>query len=138
MTSPHLQTVTLDHVGIAATDGSLPLATLLGSRNFSPREMPSGVTVARFGPNDALELVWPRTDSSPVSNFIAKRGPGLHHVALAVNQSLDELRWHLAAAGVRFASAVEPSSDGRPSLFIHPASTGGVLVELVQGGNARV
>ena len=133
MKSPHIPALALDHVGIAAHNDALPLATMLGGEPDAPREMPSGVTVARFGPGAALELLWPRTDTAPVSNFLARRGPGLHHVALAVDVSLVELRSQLAAGGVRFAGDVEPSSDARPSLFVHPSCTGGVLIELVQG-----
>ena len=47
--------------------------------------------------------------------------------------ALDELMPQLAAAGVRFAGSIEPSSDGRPSLFVHPSGTGGMLIELVEG-----
>ncbi len=133
MIEPGVPAVALDHVGIAASDLSLPLTTMLGGIPETPRAMPSGVSVARFGPGQTLELVWPHRERSPVTSFLARRGPGLHHVALAVDAPLSELRPRLILAGVRLASDVEPSSDGRLSLFIHPESTGGVLVELVQG-----
>jgi catechol 2,3-dioxygenase-like lactoylglutathione lyase family enzyme len=127
-----LEAVALDHVGLAAARGSTALTGLLGSAPV-PREMPSGVTVGRFGPGGMLELVWERRPDSPITAFLERRGPGLHHVALRVAEPLGELAARLAEAGVRLAGPVEPSSDGRPSLFVHPRSTGGVLVELVEG-----
>jgi methylmalonyl-CoA/ethylmalonyl-CoA epimerase len=123
----------LDHVGIAAHGPTAPLVSMLADGPLSPRDMPSGVTVARFGPGEMLELVWPRTDTSPVGGFLARRGPGLHHVALAVDVPLRELTGDLAARNVRLTGPIEESSDGRPSVFVHPASTGGVLIELVEG-----
>jgi methylmalonyl-CoA/ethylmalonyl-CoA epimerase len=133
MSEPLLPVVSLDHVGIAATGADLRLTTLIGHGPGEGRRMPSGVVVGRFGPADALELVWPGAGGSPIAGFLARRGPGLHHLAFQVDIELGELRDRFAGAGVRVVGAVEPSSDGRPSLFIHPSATGGVLVELVQG-----
>jgi methylmalonyl-CoA/ethylmalonyl-CoA epimerase len=127
-----LEATAVDHVGIAATASSTPLTALLGAA-VSVREMSSGVAVGRFGPHDALEVVLPHRDGSPIGSFLSRRGPGLHHVGLRVDEPLGDLLPRLAAAGVRVVGAVEPSADGRPSLFIHPSSTGGVLVELVEG-----
>jgi methylmalonyl-CoA/ethylmalonyl-CoA epimerase len=126
--------VSLDHVGIASPGAELPLGALIGSSpDGGGRRMPSGVVVGRFGPSDALELVWPGAGGSPIESFLARRGPGLHHLAFRVDVELGELHEHLARAGVRIVGAIEPSSDGRPSLFVHPSATGGVLVELVEG-----
>jgi methylmalonyl-CoA/ethylmalonyl-CoA epimerase len=125
--------VALDHVGIAAADAELRLGSLIGDGPRDGRRMPSGVVVGRFGPAEALELVWPGAGGSPIEGFLARRGPGLHHVCFRVDCELTDLRDRLAGAGVRVVGAVEPSSDGRPSLFVHPSATGGVLVELVQG-----
>jgi hypothetical protein len=133
MNDSQLPAVAIDHVGIAAHTDSLPLASMLGGVVLGSRSMPSGVTVAHFGPERMLELVWPHAGTGPVTNFLARRGPGLHHLALAVEVPLAELGPQLACNGVRLAGEIEPSSDGRPSLFVHPSSTGGVLVELVQG-----
>jgi len=134
MSEPRIDACKLDHVGIAAEGPSSPLVSLLGNGTLEAKEMPSGVSVARFGPDLALELVWPRTTSSPIRNFLTRRGPALHHLAVAVDVPLTELMAQLAATGVRFAGGIEPSSDGRPSLFVHPSGTGGVLIELVEGG----
>ena len=124
----------VDHVGIAAPDPAAPLARLLGTDPAAGgRAMPSGVTVGRFGPGGGLELVWPGRPGTPVDGFLARRGPGLHHVALRVGVALESLRDELRAAGVELVGEVDVSSDGRPCLFLHPRSTGGVLVELVEG-----
>jgi methylmalonyl-CoA/ethylmalonyl-CoA epimerase len=123
----------LDHVGIAAEGSELPLAALLGVAEPELKTMPSGVAVGRFGRDEALELVVPTGSDTPIDRFLQKRGAGLHHVALAVDQPLVELLPRLRAAGIEVAGEIEPSSDGRLSLFLHPSSTGGVLVELVEG-----
>jgi len=122
----------LDHVGIAAEDPELPLARLLGVPVPELKTMPSGVAIARFGPDRALELVVPTGPGTPIDRFLEKRGAGLHHVALMVDRPLDEVLPRLLAAGIEVAGVIEPSSDGRPSLFLHPSSMGGVLVELVE------
>jgi methylmalonyl-CoA/ethylmalonyl-CoA epimerase len=128
-----LAVVAVDHVGLAAGGSATPLTRLLGAA-LQGQAMPSGVTVARFGPADALELVWPGRPGTPVDGFLERRGPGLHHVALRVDEDLGAVQPALRAAGLAFAGpGVERSSDGRPCLFLHPKSTGGVLVELVQG-----
>lgn len=124
----------VDHVGIAAPDPESPLARLLGcDPGAIGKPMPSGVTVGRFGPAAGLELVWPGRPGTPVDGFLARRGPGLHHVALRVEVALERLRDELRSAGVELVGEVDVSSDGRPCLFLHPRSTGGVLVELVEG-----
>jgi methylmalonyl-CoA/ethylmalonyl-CoA epimerase len=123
----------LDHVGIAVSGRVAPLAALLGDHPRNLVHMPSGVVVARFGPEERLELVAAGRPGSPIERFLERRGAGLHHVALQVDEPLGDLVPRLEAADVELAGAVEPSSDGRPSLFVHPSSTGGVLVELVEG-----
>jgi hypothetical protein len=124
----------VDHVGIAAPDPEAPLAQLLGADPAAAgKPMPSGVTVGRFGPGGGLELVWPGRPGTPIDGFLARRGPGLHHVALRVEIGLGLLREELLAAGVELVGGVDVSSDGRPCLFLHPRSTGGVLVELIEG-----
>jgi methylmalonyl-CoA epimerase len=123
----------LDHVGIAASTSSLPLLDLLETDLGKGQQMPSGVTVEKFGPGEKIELVWPATEGSPVQSFLERRGPGLHHIGLRVEGPLEALLPQLTEAGVRLAGKIEPSADGRPSLFIHPESTGGVLVELIEG-----
>jgi methylmalonyl-CoA/ethylmalonyl-CoA epimerase len=134
--APLIEAVAVDHVGIAAPGASSPLAEALGAESPTGIAMPSGVTVARFGPARGLELVWPGRPGTPIDSFLARRGPGLHHVALRVDVDLAELRGRMEQAGLALVgSGIERSSDGRPCLFLHPRGTGGVLVELVQGAS---
>lgn len=125
--------VALDHVGIAAPGADLPLARALGAGALELTEMPSGVAIARFGPGERLEVVTPARPGSPVERFLERRGPGLHHVAFEVEGALASVLAGLRGAGLEPVGGIEPSSDGRPSVFLHPGSTGGVLVELVEG-----
>ena len=129
---PLLRVSRLDHVGLAAPAPATPLTQALGAAPAGI-PMPSGVTVARFGPAGALELVWPGRAGTPVDGFLARRGPGLHHVALQVDEELAPLARRLEAGGLTLVGGIEQSSDGRPCVFLHPRGTGGVLVELVQG-----
>jgi len=129
-----LPAVALDHVGIAVPGAAgNPLAHALGADDPALQEMPSGVAIARFGPGEQLELVTPARPGNPVERFLARRGPGLHHVAFQVDSPLASLLAGLRSAGIETAGGIEPASDGRASVFLHPSTTGGVLVELVQG-----
>ena len=125
--------VRLGHVAVASRDLDHPLVGLLDGARLTGREMPSGVRVARLG---QLEFVSPAREDSPVDRFLATRGPGLHHLALVVADPLERVRARLGEAGVETIGAIEPGSDGRRTLFLHPRSMGGVLVELVEGGGS--
>lgn len=123
----------LDHVGIAveAADRS-PLVAALGSAALELVPMPSGVAVGRFGPDRRLELVVPDRDDNPIARFLERRGPGLHHIAFRVQGTLAALLPQLEAAGLTPVGPIEPASDGRLCVFLHPSTTGGVLVELIE------
>ena len=82
--------------------------------------------------NTAIELVAGTTPDSPISKYIEKRGPGIHHIALEVDD-IHGLVGRLVDAGVRMIDAQpRPGAHGTTVAFVHPKSTGGVLVELVQ------
>lgn len=132
--APVLAAFELDHVGIAAPSAAeLPLARALDAAGTPLSEMPSGVAVGRFGPEDRLELVTPARPGSPIERFLERRGPGLHHIALRVDEPLADVLARLLTEGIEATGEIETSSDGRPCVFLHPSSTGGVLVELVAG-----
>lgn len=83
-----------------------------------------------------IELVEPAADDSPVSNFVAKRGGGLHHLAWRVDD-LDRALEALKRAGVRLIDeAPRPGAHGTRVAFVHPKATGGVLSELVEDPSA--
>jgi len=80
-----------------------------------------------------LELLEATSENSTIAKFIAKRGEGLHHVCLKVEDlrgAVDRLK----KDGVRLVSdEIKTGAGGHQYVFVHPASTGGVLLELVQG-----
>ncbi len=78
-----------------------------------------------------IELLEPTEEESVIGRFLAKRGEGLHHIAVHVEE-IDEMFKKLTAQGVRLASdAVRVGAGGHRYFFVHPASTGGVLLEIV-------
>lgn len=103
-----------------------------GAKCTTPEEVPSqGVRVAFIG---RLELLEPLGVDSPVARFLAKRGPGLHHLAYSTTDLAGELV-RLSEAGVRLIdSKPRIGAGGHQIAFIHPSSTGGTLIELVLDG----
>jgi methylmalonyl-CoA epimerase len=84
-----------------------------------------------------LELLEPLSESSPIAKFIAKRGEGLHHVSLRV-PDLSAAVERLKKNGVRLVSdEMKIGAGGHRFVFVHPASAGGVLLELVEEGDNR-
>jgi LAO/AO transport system kinase len=127
----------IDHVGIAVADvdASLKFFTgVLGLASDAPQDIAGQKTRVRFvDTGDAkLELVESLAAGSPIGNFIEKRGPGLHHVALRV-ADIHAAIAKVTAAGVRMIDQ-EPRRGAHGSLiaFVHPGDTHGVLVELKQ------
>ena len=91
------------------------------------------VRVAMLGIGESrIELLEASSDDSPISKFLEKRGPGIHHIAVRV----DDIRGALAGLKQKGARLIdeEPRVGARGCLvaFVHPSSTGGVLLELVQ------
>ena len=79
-----------------------------------------------------IELLEPTSDDSPISKFLEKRGPGIHHIAVEVDDIAASLAL-LKSQGMRLIDE-EPrlGAEGCLVAFVHPASTNGVLLELVQ------
>jgi methylmalonyl-CoA epimerase len=128
---------TLDHIGIAVGDLGKALAfyrDALGLEVEPPEEVPSQQVRAHFVPvGDAtIELLEPTTPDSPIAKFIEKRGPGVHHVTLRVDD-LRAVLERLKERGIRLIDEQpRPGAEGALIAFVHPASTHGVLVELKQ------
>lgn len=79
-----------------------------------------------------IELVQPTSDDFGIAKYLAKRGPGMHHVCLEVDD-IDGMMQTLKAKGIQLINQeVRVAADGKKYAFIHPKSTGGVLVELYQ------
>lgn len=128
---------TIDHIGIAVRDLGESLAFFkdaLGLELDAPEDVPSQRVRAHFlqAGEAAFELVEPTADDSPIAQFIARRGAGLHHVALRVDDIVAALA-ELKAKGVRLIDETpRPGAHDSLVAFIHPASAHGVLVELKQ------
>jgi LAO/AO transport system kinase len=127
--------IRIDHLGIAVNSihEALAFYETLGlgatAREIVPEER---VSIAMLPAGDSrIELLEATAPDSPVAKFLARRGPGLHHVALRVpdlNAAVERLR----ASGARLLNDPRPGAGGHLYVFVHPASTGGVLIELTQ------
>ena len=128
---------TLDHVGIAVRDLQEALAfyrDLLGLEIEPPEEVASQGVRAHFIPvgEASLELLEATSPGSPVAKYVEKRGPGLHHLTLKVDD-IHEALSRLKAGGARLIDEVpREGAGGSLVAFVHPASAHGVLVELKQ------
>jgi methylmalonyl-CoA epimerase len=127
----------IDHVGVAVEDIDAALALYQGSLKMPlvHRETVAdqGVEAALLDVGDGhVELLAPLGPETAVGKFLARRGPGLHHVAYRV-ESVEDTLSALSGAGMRLIDE-RPRTGIRGSLvaFVHPGSTGGVLTEIVQ------
>ena len=126
---------TLDHIGVAVNslEATLPLyQTLLGLELLKTELVPTEqVKVAFLNTGDChLELLEPTSDESPIARFMAKRGPGIHHLCLKV-ENLPALLARLEQAGVQLIDRVpRPGANHKRVAFVHPKATGGILLEL--------
>lgn len=127
----------LDHIGIAVEtlDKGFEFYKALGMSEMHTEEVSSEKVKVGFLPlaNQAnLELLQPTADDSPIRKFLEKRGPGIHHICLRV-KDIDAVVRQLKAQGVRMINE-EPKMGAHHCriAFVHPASTGGVLIELSQ------
>jgi methylmalonyl-CoA epimerase len=127
----------LDHLGIAVSDLSSSLKFFeetLGLDLESSEEIPSQRVRAHFvrTGESTLELLEATAPDSPIAKFIEKRGPGLHHLCLRV-ENIDAALAHLRSRGIRLIDEnPRPGAEGSLVAFIHPSATHGVLVELKQ------
>jgi LAO/AO transport system kinase len=129
--------VVVDHIGVAVSDLNAALKfyrDALGLEVEAPEDVASQRVRAHFIPigESAIELLEATADDSPIAKYVAKRGPGIHHITLRV----DDIRATLARLkdkGVRLIDdSPREGAHGSLVAFIHPSSTHGVLVELKQ------
>ena len=134
----------IDHIGIAAhgLDDNSDFWRLIGLVQGEQDETVAdqGVTTRFFStstpdadaPVPKVELLEPTGDDTPIGRFLEKRGPGVQQVCFSVGD-LSGLLTHLAAHGVRLIDKTPRiGAGGHMIAFVHPSSTGGVLVELSQ------
>lgn len=127
----------IDHVAVAVEniDEALAMFQKVLGLHAEHREVIDGhgveVATIRLGPT-AIELVQGTTPDSPITKYIEKRGPGIHHIALEVDDIVSDLA-RLEASGVDLIDAApRPGKERSRVAFIHPRSTGKILFELVQ------
>jgi len=127
----------LDHIGIAVANLDEALTfyrDALGLEVEAPETVDSQRVRVSFIPagQTALELLEATDAASPIAKYLAKKGPGLHHITLRVDD-LAAVLAQLKARGVRLIDETpRPGAHGALVAFIHPAAAHGVLVELTQ------
>ena len=128
---------TIDHIGVAveSLDEAIPLYAERMAMPLAHRERveEQGVEAVLLDVGDShVELLAPLSEDTPVGKFLARRGPGLHHVAYRV-ADIDAVLAELKANGTRLIDEVARIGiRGSRVAFLHPASTGGVLTEIVE------
>jgi methylmalonyl-CoA/ethylmalonyl-CoA epimerase len=127
----------IHHVAVVVDDMEKSLnfwRNALGMELHELRDVPAERSQVAFLPvaGAEVELVMPTSDDSGIAKYLAKRGPGLHHICLEVDD-IDGMMSQLKSRAIRLINE-EPraGADGRKYAFVHPESTGGVLVELYQ------
>ena len=133
MTPPTPRGARVSHIGIAvkALGESLPFfRDVLGLKEVQLDDA-DGARIAGFSAGDSLvELLEPAVEDSPIGRFLAKRGAGVHHICFSVDD-LDGMLARCRQAGVELIDQVpRVGAEGKRIAFLHPRSTGGVLIEL--------
>ena len=127
----------IDHIAVLVDDIETSLAfwrDALGMNMTHLEEVREQESIVAFLPTGGseVELVKPTTETSGVAKYLAKRGPGMHHICLEVD-NLEEMLADMKARGVKLINETPTSgAGGKKIAFIHPSSANGVLVELYQ------
>lgn len=133
MTTPARRGTRIAHIGVAvrALDDVLPFYRDVLGLPDTPMDDADGARIAGLAAGDSLvELLAPAAADSPIAKYIDKRGPGIHHICFYVDD-LDGTIAKAKAAGVTVIDEVPRiGAEGKRIAFMHPKSTGGVLVEL--------
>jgi methylmalonyl-CoA/ethylmalonyl-CoA epimerase len=123
------------HIGVAVSDLQSALAfyrDVLGLEPHPP-ESADGATIVSLPFGDAqVELLEPQDPDGPIAKFLARRGPGIHHICYRV-PDLDRALEACRRAGYHLVDQVpRPGAGGRRIAFLHPKSTAGILLELTE------
>lgn len=128
-------TTRVAHIGVAVRSiaDALPFYRDVLGVEPDPPETADGATIVGLPLGDArIELLEPTDPAGPVARFLARRGPGIHHICYRVpdlNAALARCR----AAGYRLVDeAPRPGAGGRRIAFVHPHATAGILLELTE------
>ena len=121
------------HIGLAvrSLEEILPLYRDLLGMSEVPLDNADGARIAGLSAGDSIvELLEAESPESPIAKFLAKRGPGIHHICFAV-EDLDTTLKRCRAAGIRLIDErPRLGAEGKRIAFLHPSSTAGVLIEL--------
>jgi methylmalonyl-CoA/ethylmalonyl-CoA epimerase len=124
---------TIAHVGIAVADleAMLPFYRDVLGMPEVPLDDADGARIAGLAAGESLvELLQPGESGSPIAKFLARRGPGIHHICFAVDD-LDATLARCRASGIELIDQVPRlGAEGKRIAFLHPRATAGVLVEL--------
>ncbi len=127
----------INHVAVVVDDMEKSLSfwrDALGIEIYGLRDVPAEQSRVALLPlaGSEVELVQPTTADSGLAKYLAKRGPGMHHICLEVDD-INAMLAQLKARGVRLINEQpRQAADGKKYAFVHPESTGGVLVELYE------
>ena len=133
--------VRLDHIGIAVNDldSGSKFWRLLGlEQGDDELNEEQGVNIRFFSTKQKrdsvkMELLAPTGEDTPIGRFLKKKGPGIQQIAFRVDLGFDSLLSKLKSEGIRLINETPTEgANGSRIVFVHPSSTGGVLVELVQ------
>ena len=129
--------IRIDHIAILVEDLDGPLSfwrDALGLELTHVRDMPAELAEIAFLPTGGseVELVRPTASDSGLARYLEKRGPGMHHVCLEVDD-IEGMLAQLKEKGIQLINEVpKTGADGKKYAFIHPKSAYGVMVELYQ------
>jgi methylmalonyl-CoA/ethylmalonyl-CoA epimerase len=130
----------IDHVGIAvrALDELAPFCRDILALPDVPLGDADGARILGLAAGESLvELLESADVDSPIGKYVARRGPGIHHVCFAVDD-LDGTLARCRASGLRLIDeSPRIGAEGKRIAFVHPSATGGILVELTEHGEGR-
>jgi methylmalonyl-CoA/ethylmalonyl-CoA epimerase len=127
----------VEHIGIAVKDLETSIAlytSLLGKPPYKREEVESEgvITVFFDAGNTKIELLGATREDSPIAKFIEKRGEGIHHIAFAVENIRENIQAKSDAGFELINSEPKEGADNKLIAFLHPKSTGNVLVEMCE------
>ncbi len=127
----------IEHIGIAVKDltySSDLYRRLLGYGSYKTEEVESESVITEFFTigESKIELLQASSDDSAIAKFIEKRGEGIHHIAFAVDNIVEEMARLKAEGFILVTDEAKMGADNKLVCFVHPKTTGGVLVELCQ------
>lgn len=127
----------IEHIGIAVKslkDAGLLYERLLGCKSYKKEEVPSEYVITEFFQigESKIELLEASSDQSAIAGFIERKGEGIHHIAFAVDNIIEEMA-RLKTEGFQLLNDIpKKGADNKLVCFVHPKSSHGVLIELCQ------